>query len=113
MKLLLDQNISFRLVKLIQGPFPQSEQVKRLGLDGASDIEIWEFAKSNDYTILTFDGDFFEISQYRGHPPKIVWLRTGNTTTKIIAKILKEKEPVIKEFLEKEEFREVACLEIE
>ena len=83
-------------MKLIQNSFPQSERVTRLGLNGVSDIEIWEFAKNHDYTILTFDGDFFDIAQYKGHPPKVIWLSMGNTTTTNIAKVLKEKETMIK-----------------
>ena len=60
MKLLLDQNISFRVVKDIQLNFPNSEQVRRLGLESTSDIKIWEYAKSNSYTIVSFDADFSE-----------------------------------------------------
>jgi predicted nuclease of predicted toxin-antitoxin system len=113
MRLLLDQNISFRLLSLIQDAFPESAQVKRLGLEGSTDLEIWEFAKKNGFAILTFDSDFFDISQFRGHPPKIIWLRTRNNTTSNLARILKKKEQIIKDFLEKEEYREAACLEID
>ncbi len=98
---------------MIQDAFTESAQVKRLGLEGSTDLEIWEFAKKNGFTILTFDSDFFDISQFRGHPPKIVWLRTGNTTTRNLARILREKEQVVKDFLEKEEYQEAACLEID
>ncbi len=81
MSLLFDQNISFKIVKKIQGEFPDSKQIKELGLENYSDNEIWKFAKDHNYTIVTFDSDFFEISNLKGHPPKIIWLRTGNTTT--------------------------------
>lgn len=81
MKLLFDQNISFRIIKLIQLAFPQSEQIRKLNLENKSDKEIWTFAGRNGFTIVTFDADFYEFSNLYGHPPKIIWLRTGNNTT--------------------------------
>jgi predicted nuclease of predicted toxin-antitoxin system len=47
----------------------------------ATDNEIWEYARKNNYAIITFDADFYDISIINGHPPKIVWLRTGNIST--------------------------------
>ena len=108
MNLLFDQNISFRLVKRIVDVFPNSKQVRELGLENATDSEIFEFAKNNDYIIVTFDADFCGLSVLRGFPPKIIWIRTGNTTTKNLEILLKSKSEVILQFF-KENF---ACLEI-
>jgi predicted nuclease of predicted toxin-antitoxin system len=113
MKLLFDQNISYRILKKIEADYPNAQQVRRLGLDNTSDIEIWEYAKKHEFSIVTFDGDFADIATINGHPPKILWLRTGNTTTDNIAKILIEKKEMIKAFLEEEEYQEIACLEID
>lgn len=112
MKLLFDQNISFRIVKSIVHVFPNSNQVRQLGLEGARDIEIWNYAKDNDFTIVTFDADFFDFSIVKGVPPKVVWLRTGNTTTKNIELLLTSKSDYIKEFCNSEDMREIGCLEI-
>ena len=48
-------------------------------------MEIWEYAKNNNFCIVTFDADFVDIATIKGHPPKIIWLRTGNMTTENIA----------------------------
>jgi len=61
-KLLFDQNISFRVLKKIQDIFPNAEQARSLGLEDSSDAEIWNFAKDNGYTIVTFDSDFYDFS---------------------------------------------------
>ena len=61
MKLLLDQNISFRITNKIQDLFPGSKQVRDLGLENSKDSILWKYAKDNDYCIVTFDGDFFEL----------------------------------------------------
>ena len=85
MRLLLDQNISFRVAKIIADRFPIVKQVRELGLENSTDIEIWEYAKSNSFTIVTFDSDFYDLSVVRGCPPKIIWLRIGNSSTENIA----------------------------
>ena len=112
MSLLFDQNISFRIVQKVQILFPNSKQVKELGLEGMSDDTIWKFAKQNNFTIVTFDSDFFEISNLKGHPPKIIWLRTGNTTTNNIIEILQLKSETIIDFITNPLYSEISCLEI-
>ena len=113
MKLLFDQNISFRIVNKIQSIFPNSKQVRLLELEDASDIEIWNYAKANDFTIVTFDADFADIAYIKGCPPKIIWLRTGNMTTNNIIKIIEKHQNIINEFYLNPEYKEVACIEIE
>jgi predicted nuclease of predicted toxin-antitoxin system len=109
MKLLFDQNISFRLVKRLNDLFPNCDQVRNLGLENASDVEIWQFAKNNCYTIVTFDSDFYEFSLIWGHPPKIIWLRVGNTTTNQIDQLLRSH---VKNLLSFEDDDDLACLRI-
>jgi len=72
MKLLFDQNISHRLISLIQDILPEARQVRQIGLENTSDKQIWEYAKEHDFTIVTFDGDFYDFSLVWGHPPKII-----------------------------------------
>lgn len=109
MRLLFDQNISFRIDDLIASEFPEAKQVRELQLEDCKDIEIWAYAKDNGFCIVTFDADFIDISNLKGSPPKIIWLRTGNTSTKSIAQKLKERKDVIVDFFEDDE---VAFLEI-
>jgi predicted nuclease of predicted toxin-antitoxin system len=78
MKLLLDENLSRRIVPLLQTAYPGTSQIALLKLETASDREIWEFAKSNDFVIVTRDSDFHELSTLYGAPPSVVWLKTGN-----------------------------------
>lgn len=46
MKLLLDENLSRRLVPYLQKDFPESTQVTLVGLETASDIEFGNMPKS-------------------------------------------------------------------
>lgn len=99
MKLLFDQNISFRLIKIIAPFFPHSYSVKDLNLVDSADIDIWRYAKDNHFTIVTFDSDFFDLNTLYGGPPKIIWLKTGNMTTSLF----EEQQDLIKEFIEDNE----------
>ena len=113
MKLLFDQNISFRILKQISDVYPEAKQVKDVGLENSSDSEIWEFARKNNYNIVTFDSDFYDLSVIKGIPPKIIWLRVGNTSTISIAKVLIDNQELIREFIQSPDYKELSCLEID
>ena len=113
MKLLFDQNISFRIVKKVENFLPLAMQVRLLGLENSTDYEIWDYAKVNGYTIVTFDTDFYDMSLIKGTPPKVVWLRLGNTSTQNLALILQQNYELIKQFIESSDYTDLACLEIE
>lgn len=112
MKLLFDQNISHRILHVLEEHFDNCKQVRSLNLENISDNNIWNYAKINNYAIVTFDADFSDIANLKGHPPKIIWLRTGNMTTNSIAELLIIKKELIISFLKEEEFKDISCLEI-
>lgn len=99
MALLFDQNISYRILKSISEDFPGSKQVREVGLEEKTDLEIWNWAKSNTYSIVTFDADFVDLSLILKPPPKVIWLRLGNSSTRNISQVIKSRETEIKEFL--------------
>ncbi len=81
MRLLIDENISFRIVKQLNELFPESVHVTDVMPPLRSDLSIFQHAKENNFIIVTFDEDFIELQALRGFPPKIVWLRIGNSST--------------------------------
>jgi len=94
-RLIADENISWRLKKMLpQWEILPSNEI-RLS-ERLTDTMIWQFAKANTYTILTFDEDFCELQNLYSYPPKIIWLRTGNVATRTIADLLSHlKEDII------------------
>ncbi|WP_295676778.1 DUF5615 family PIN-like protein [uncultured Mucilaginibacter sp.] len=102
MRLISDENISWRLKKLLPDweILPSNEIISKVRL---TDLMIWKFAKANQYTILTFDEDFFELQNLFSYPPKIIWLRTGNVSTAEIASLLINLKDNILEFLNSDE----------
>ena len=78
MKLLLDENLSRRVVPFIQESYSQSTQVALIGLEQMNDRELRQYAIDNDFIIATKDADFYEMNLIYGQPPKIIWLKMGN-----------------------------------
>jgi predicted nuclease of predicted toxin-antitoxin system len=113
MKLLFDQNISFRIVNKLKEDFLDCKHVSHVGLLDSEDSDIWLFARNHNYTIVTFDSDFYDISLMNGLPPKIIWIRTGNLTTNDIAQLLKSNKDAIRDFMNHPEQQDLTCLEIE
>ena len=100
MKLLLDENISSRLVKFLIDDFPESSHIDYLQMQGTTDSDIWEYAKSEGFIVVSKDNDFRQRSFLFGYPPKVIWLSVGNGGTKIIKKILLDNTDEIKRFAE-------------
>jgi predicted nuclease of predicted toxin-antitoxin system len=99
MKLLLDENLSRRLVPFLQHDYPGSSQVVLLGLESATDAEVWQFAKDEGFVIVTRDADFEELSLVWGQPPKVIWLKTRNQNRATTLKILLDGRPMIEDAL--------------
>lgn len=97
MKLLFDQNLSPRLINLLADLFPHSNHVFPIGLDKSEDTEVWEYAKQNDFILVTKDADFGDLSVLRGFPPKVIWIRRGNCRTSDIEKILRDNLEAIEQ----------------
>lgn len=95
MKLLLDENLSRRLVPFLQHDYPGSSQVVLLGMQSASDKEVWQKAREDGYVIVTRDVDFQELSLVWGQPPKVIRLKTLNQSRASTLKVLVENKEAI------------------
>jgi predicted nuclease of predicted toxin-antitoxin system len=109
LKLLLDQNLSFRLLEKLEPVYPGSTQVKVVNLDQADDLSVWRYAKDNGFTIVTKDSDFHEFSLIYGYPPKVIWLKCGNKPKWYVLGLLLNNRVHIEAFFEDQES---SCLEI-
>jgi predicted nuclease of predicted toxin-antitoxin system len=109
MKLLFDQNLSFKLGVQLADLFPESNHVRLLGFTESDDRTIWQYARTNGFTMVTQDADFAEMALLYGAPPKVIWLRCGNESTAVIEKILRGHVDAILAF---EQDGAAACWEI-
>jgi len=84
-KVLLDQNLSFRLVELFLSRFSGSRHVRDFGLTGDDDERMWALAKTEGLVIVTKDNDFLARALVRGHPPQVIQVCLGNASTQQLA----------------------------
>jgi predicted nuclease of predicted toxin-antitoxin system len=99
MKLLFDQNLSPKLADLFTKTFAGSKHLQDLSLDAANDSVVWEFAKTEEFTIVTKDNDFNNLVAFFGFPPKVIWIRKGNCSTKEITDLLSSNIDKISAFI--------------
>ena len=71
-------------------------------MTNTDDAIIWEYAKVNDFVIVSKDSDFHQRSLVYGHPPKFIYLRIGNSPTSKIVEILRNNFGTIVKFGESE-----------
>jgi predicted nuclease of predicted toxin-antitoxin system len=90
MKLLLDENLSPRLVELLVDIGVEISHVRDVGLSSADDASVWEFAARGGFVIVTKDSDFNQRAFLLGPPPKVVWIRRGNASTTDAAELLRQ-----------------------
>ena len=99
MKLLLDQNVSRRLLRDIDTAFPGSQHVADSNLTAEDDEIVWRFAADHGFVIISKDSDFFHRALLRGHPPKVIYLRVGNCSTQHITSLLMDNVALVYEFI--------------
>jgi predicted nuclease of predicted toxin-antitoxin system len=110
LKLLLDENLSRRIVPFLQNDFPETTHVALVNLQAATDSDVWNFAKLNHFVIVTKDADFYELSLTNNdNAPKVIWLRILNTSKNEVLKLLLNHQFFIKQQLEN---KNKVCVEI-
>ncbi len=97
--LLLDENLSFRLISSLEDLFPGSKHVRDFDLTSGSDSDVWNCAIKEKLAILTKDYDFFNRSTVKGYPPKVIHLQIANARTKEIFESIAHYRAAIDWFL--------------
>jgi predicted nuclease of predicted toxin-antitoxin system len=100
-KLLLDENLSRKLVVRLAELFPGAAHVAQFGLLASPDREVWEFAKAENFVIVSTDADLYELATTIGPPPKVVWLRRWTHPTRDAERVLRREAIRITEFATK------------
>ena len=66
----------------------ETYSLRGLGLRDAEDFEIFRKAREHNVIFITKDGDFVDLLNRYGSPPKVLWLRVGNTRNDEVRRIL-------------------------
>jgi len=99
LKLLLDENLSFRIVDALVEHFPDSSHVDLLGLRGQDDASVWRHAAEHGFVLVSKDDDFRQLSLLHGAPPKVVLCAIGNSGNSDVVALLVEHCAVIQAFI--------------
>lgn len=109
MKLLLDENLSRRLLPFLHADFPCSTQVALSGLEQANGFAIWRYARDHGYVIVTRDADFDEVATMHGCPPHVIWIRGENMSKASVLNLLLANRSTIEAAFSEDG---VACIEV-
>ena len=92
MKLWLDAQLSPEMAIWVTQYFGvETIAIRDVGLRSAEDRKIFNAAKQADIVLITKDSDFSELLQRLGAPPRVIWLRCGNTSNERLKLIFQHK----------------------
>ena len=71
-------------------------------MKATDDPIVWDYAKDNDFMIVSKDADMHDLSLVFGNPPKVIRLRLGNCSTRQVEELLRLNFDVVELFYEDE-----------
>ena len=99
MRLLLDENISWRLAAYLRPHCAAVLHVRDIQLDNSPDTSIWRYAKQHGYDVITKDEDFLRLVLAEGFPPRVVAVQNAQVPVAKLAEFLLARLPQIESFL--------------
>ena len=90
MSLVLDENLSARLVERLVTLFTGLKHVRDIGLRQAPDEQIWKWAKDNNCTVVSADADFVALSRRLEWPPKVIHIEKCDFPFRVIEELLRQ-----------------------
>lgn len=97
--LLLDANLSPRLVPRLASLFPRLAHVREFGLEHAADSIIWQWSNDHGYDVVSADADFVALCVAKGAPPKVIHLERCDARLREIENSLRANAIRINSFL--------------
>jgi predicted nuclease of predicted toxin-antitoxin system len=108
MKLLIDAQLSPSIAAWINDNYPNYRAVSvwAAELRDKNDKYIYDFAKKNNFILVSKDSDFIRLIENFGCPPHLVWITMGNTSNRElrialeksldnVLRVIQEGEPVV------------------
>lgn len=100
MRVLLDQNLSPKLIHNLADLLPGLQSVYDHELVGASDLVLFRWARKMGFAaVLSADRDLVELAQRIGPPPKIIRIEQCDFPSKIIEQLIRREAIRIFDFL--------------
>jgi predicted nuclease of predicted toxin-antitoxin system len=102
-RILLDQNLSPKLIRQLADVLPGLESVYDHDLIGASDPFIFDWARTLELSALvSADRDFVQLAERVGPPPRVIRIERCDFPSRIIEQLIRREAIRIREFLQSE-----------
>ncbi len=88
MRFLIDTNLPKALCAWFAAKGHQCEHVLDIGLAQSKDVEIWQHAAENGAIVVSKDEDFADLARQPKTGPAVIWMHTGNGTTRSVLRLL-------------------------
>ncbi|HEX5426392.1 MAG TPA: DUF5615 family PIN-like protein [Bryobacteraceae bacterium] len=103
MRILLDQNLSPKLIRKLAGLFPELESVYEHDLIGAPDTTLFQWARQMEFAaLISADIDFVRLAERVGPPPKVIRIERCDFPSKVIEELIRREAIRIHDFLTSE-----------
>lgn len=103
MRFLVDAQLPPALARYLAAGGHEAEHVVDIGLSGAKDQAIWEYAARVGAVIVSKDEDFAQRTFFGKGGPPVVWIRLSNTRKRELLLWFEPMLPWITEALERGE----------
>ncbi len=101
MRILLDQNLSPKLIRKLADIIPGLESVYDHNLVAASDPSVFAWARKAEFAAeVSADRDFVHLAERLGPPPKVIRIERCDFPAKVIEQLLRREALRIHDFLE-------------
>lgn len=101
MRILLDQNLSPKLIRKLADILPGLESVYDHDLIGASDPVVFDWARKLKFSALvSTDRDFVHLVERVGPPPKVIRIERCDFSSGVIERLIGREAMRIHAFLE-------------
>jgi predicted nuclease of predicted toxin-antitoxin system len=74
----VDNQLPAALARFLCSRGLECQHVLDLGMDGANDSTIWEYAHTHRLVLITKDGDFIRLFAHGSKTVQVIWVRLGN-----------------------------------
>ena len=95
MNFLVDNQLPEVICRFLSAHGHRSNHVVDLGLDEASDIEIWNYAANGNWIVVSKDEDFLHLANRPGDTGKLLWVRIGNCRKQTLLRAFDRELPNI------------------
>jgi predicted nuclease of predicted toxin-antitoxin system len=99
MRFLVDNQLPAALARFLDANGIEALHVLDIGLDTATDREIWAYAKMHRFTVISKDDDFFHLATMDSSGPALIWVRFGNCRKAVLLAKFKDFLPQLIEML--------------